>query len=479
MGLALSIAYRVIAPNLSAVDLTYCQLREKSERLAAAFHAMGLGVGDRIATLMGKSQDYLVTLVAIWRTGAVHVPPLYRLCRSGEPAIDGYLHLGTLISWHRPGIRATSVAPTAPFIHIYTSGTTGDPKGVLVPRKALASIHAYAEFGLDLMANDIYWCAADPGWAYGLYFGVVASLLTGTRSLLCEGGFNADTTFEILNRYGVTNFAAAPTVYRSLLTSGTGARISASLRRASSAGEPLTKDVNVWAETALGMKVHDHYGQTEAGMLINNHHHPALARPLKDGSMGHCMPGWHAVILGEHQDEPMPPGTLGRVAFEVSESPLAWFSGYHNEAAKTAEKFAGGGRWYLTGDTGYIDEDGYFYFSARDDDVIIMAGYRIGPSEVENVILSHPAVLECAVIAVPDKTRGEILEAFVVLKDGYTGTPELAADIQLWVKTHYAAHAYPRAIHFVDSLPKTPSGKIQRGILRQRWRDEIRAFSLE
>jgi acetyl-CoA synthetase len=186
--------------------------------------------------------------------------------------------------------------------------------------------------------------------------------------------------------------------------------------------------------------------------------------------MGHPMPGWTALVLREHEDEPAEVNEVGRVAMDRSKSPLAWFGGYLNDPDKSAEKFRASGRWYVTGDLGRMDEDGYFYFSSRDDDLIIMAGYRIGPFEVESVMQTHPAVAECAVIAVPDPIRGELMEAFVVLRDASAASESLAVELQNWVKTKYAAHAYPRAIHFTDSLPKTPSGKIQRFMLRQQRR---------
>jgi acetyl-CoA synthetase len=218
----------------------------------------------------------------------------------------------------------------------------------------------------------------------------------------------------------------------------------------------------------LGVSVHDHYGQTEAGMLINNHHHVALQKPLQIASMGHAMPGWTGVVLHEHDDEPAAINELGRVAMDLEKSPLAWFSGYLDDPEKSAERFAGGGRWYLTGDLGRMDEEEYFYFSSRDDDIILMAGYRIGPFDVESVLQMHPAVVESAVIAVPDAIRGEVMEAFVVLQDPGSGSEALIQELQHWVKTKYAAHAYPRSIHFTQSLPKTPSGKLQRFKLRQQ-----------
>ncbi len=501
-------AYGVISPDLSKHVITYGELRRDSETFAAALQARGIGSGDRVATLMGKSREYLVTLMGIWRLGAVHVPLFtafappaiaLRLAGSGAKAIvcdaaqmaklapgedmpadpsrlvittgvagDGAESFDHLMAHAAPGIAAAVMGGDAPLIQIFTSGTTGNPKGVVVPVRALAAFHAYAEFGFDLRPDDIFWCAADPGWAYGLYFGILATFLTGTPGILLEGGFSPETTLAVLAQEGVTNFAAAPTVYRALRGSDIVPTAPLPLRCASSAGEPLTPEVNDWAEAALGVTVHDHYGQTEAGMLINNHHNPAVRRPVKPGSMGHAMPGWKAVILHADRDEEVGPNEQGRVAMAIAESPLAWFSGYDGDPAKTAEKFAGGGRWYLTGDTGMVDGDGYFHFSARDDDVIIMAGYRIGPFEVESAMATHEAVAESAVIAVPDEVRGEVIEAFVVLREGHAPSPELARGIQQWVKTRFAAHAYPRAIHFADALPKTPSGKIQRFLLKQQ-----------
>jgi acetyl-CoA synthetase len=510
-----AVAYRVIAPDLSAQAITYGELRQESEKFAAALQSLGIGAGDRVATLMGKSRQYLIALMGIWRLGGVHVPlftafapPAIALRLSGSrakavvcdpsqrakltpgddipadaawhvittgDASDGALSFDQLIAQAQPGIPAAVVGGDAALIHVYTSGTTGNPKGVVVPMRALASFHAYAEFGFDLRSDDVFWCAADPGWAYGLYFGILATFLTGTPSVLVEGGFSAETTMAVLAREGVTNFAAAPTVYRTLRSSKVAPPAPLRLRCASSAGEPLTPEVNEWAETALRVTVHDHYGQTEAGMLINNHHHPDVRRPVIAGSMGQAMPGWKAAILHADRDEEVGPNISGRVAMVIAASPLAWFKGYEGDTSKTAEKFAGDGRWYLTGDTGLVDDDGYFHFSARDDDVIIMAGYRIGPFEVEATMATHPAVAESAVIAVPDDVRGEVIEAYVVLRQGYAASADLEHEIQQWVKTRFAAHAYPRTVHFAPSLPKTPSGKIQRFVLKMQRRQELEA----
>jgi acetyl-CoA synthetase len=513
-----ALAYRVVGADLDATGLTYGELRAESERLASGLAKLGVAPGDRVATLMGKSTEYLVALMAIWRLGAVHVPLFtafapsaiaLRLAGSAAKivvcdesqqaklapgadipadaswqvittapdhvALPNALCFASVLAADSPGRAAAALGGDAPLIRIYTSGTTGRPKGVVVPIKALAGFQAYAEFGLGLRTDDVFWCAADPGWAYGLYFGVLASFTTGIPSLLLQGGFDAAATYEVLSRYGITNFAAAPTVYRSLRSASVRAPRNLKLRCASSAGEPLTPEVNEWAVGALGVPVHDHYGQTEAGMLINNHHHPALKTPLKDGSMGVPMPGWAALVLRQQEDTPASDGEVGRVAIDISQSPFAWFTGYLNDPEKSAEKFAGAGRWYVTGDVGRKDPDGNFHFSSRDDDVIIMAGYRIGPFEVESVLATHSVVSECAVIAVPDEIRGEVLEAFVVLRSGARSSIETAQELKQWVKSRYAAHAYPRHIHFVESLPKTPSGKVQRFILRQKRRNDLAA----
>lgn len=223
---------------------------------------------------------------------------------------------------------------------------------------------------------------------------------------------------------------------------------------------------------ALGTAVHDHFGQTEVGMPLANPHHRDLARPLKPGSMGRPLPGWSLTVLANDKDEPAGPDVLGRVAIDVAASPLMTFRDYQIPGQSDA-KFTAGGRYYLTGDAGRLDADGDFFFSSRDDDVIIMAGYRIGPFEIESVLAQHPAVAECSVIGAPDAVRGEVIEAYVVLRDGNEASPELAAELQQLVKTRYAAHAYPRTIHFIDTLPKTPSGKTQRYLLRSRRRTEL------
>ncbi|MGN5239804.1 MULTISPECIES: AMP-binding protein [unclassified Rhodococcus (in: high G+C Gram-positive bacteria)] len=504
-----AVAFTVIDADLGSVDLTYGDLSERSARFAAALADLGVEPGDHVATLMGKSADLVVALLGIWRRGAVHVPLFtafaspaiaFRLGASGAKVVvadgdqvgklapgddiphdapwqvivagdgDGVgLDFAELVeshSAHDPRGEAVAVGGDGGLVQLFTSGTTGTPKGVPVPVKALASFHAYLEFGLDVREDDVFWNAADPGWAYGLYYALLGPLAAGRRSLLLHAGFSPALTWQVLDTFGVTNFAAAPTVYRSLRAdSAPHTRIR--LRRASSAGEPLTPDVLAWSREELGVVVRDQYGQTEHGMFVVDAWADDLREDVPERSMGKPLPGWTCAVLRDDNDDIAAPGELGRVAIDVEKSPLVWFTGYVDAPDKTATRFTDDGRWYLTGDAGKIDENGFYFFSSRDDDVIIMAGYRIGPFDVESVLVMHPDVVEAAVVGLPDELRGEVLEAFVVLRDGVDGDDALEADLQRLVKKKFAAHAYPRVVHFVPHLPKTPSGKVQRFLLRQ------------
>ena len=474
------------ADGLVTTDVTYGELADRSRRLACALTRLGVTRGTRVGVLMGKRTELVVTLLALARLGAVYIPlftafatPAIEMRLRGGDAtivitetsqadklapIDGLTTIvagdtgdrgfDTLLAGAEPLAESVAVGGDGHLILLFTSGTTGTPKGVPVPVRALASFRTYMRYGLDVSDDDVFWNAADPGWAYGLYYGILGPLLVGRPNILLQAGFSPEVTAKVFGELGVTNFAAAPTVYRSL--SKTPVVDGFTLRRASSAGEPLTPDVIGWAQQALGTEVRDHYGQTEHGMFINNHWADELRTPLIPGSMGRPMPGF---VTGIVRDQ---------IAIDVPASPAFWFPGYLDAPEKTAARYTDDGRWYLTGDTGRVDDDGNFYFSARDDDVIIMAGYRIGPFDVESVLITHPAVIDVAVVGRPDEMRGEVLEAFVVLAEGLTGDDALEAELQQLVKTGFAAHAYPRTVHFVEALPKTPSGKIQRFILRRQ-----------
>src|SRR5699024_3320710 len=352
-------------------------------------------------------------------------------------------------------------------IILYTSGTTGNPKGVQVPVYSLAAFEAYMRFGLNLRKGEVFWNIADPGWAYGLYFAVIGPLLLGETFIVYDGPFDVQNTLRIFQEYKVTNFAGAPTVYRLMRAEGIDDNVKEKLhlRVLSSAGEPLNYDVIKWAEHHLGLPIYDHYGQTEQGMVINNHHHPDLQSTYNPGSTGKAMPGFRITILNDNGEE-VGPNVEGQIAIDTEQSPLFWFKGYYQNEEKTAERYRFGSRYYLTGDDASIDENDYFYFSGRNDDIIMSAGYRIGPFEVESAIMEHEAVAETAVVGVPDERRGEIVKAYIVLKANYIPSEELEKEIQRDVKGKLSAHEYPRMIEFVDALPKTPGGKIQRFLLK-------------
>jgi len=507
-----NVAFTIAAADLSTHDLTFGELRTKSERFAAGLARMGVTKGDCVGVLMSKSEALVVALLGIWRLGAVHVPLFtafapaaiamrltgsaakvvvvdddqrakldpsedipadapWRIVTHGGGRREGDLAFADLANTEG-AVPPVTVDGETPFILIFTSGTTGAPKGVPVHVRALAHIVAYLEYGYDVRSDDVFWNAADPGWAYGLYYAIVGPLATGHRSILMQAPFAPALTWAALEQLEVTNFAAAPTVYRTLRNAPAAEGVA--LRCASSAGEPLTPDLIPWAEATLGVPIRDHYGQTELGMIVCNCWHPDLRLDLKPGSMGSCMPGHNVIVMLDDRDEPAPAGTLGRVVVDTS-APLFAFPGYHDAAEKTSERITADGRWYLTGDTAAMDDEGAFYFSSRDDDLIIMAGYRIGPFDVESVLVTHAAVAEAAVVGVPDEVRGEVLEAFVVLRAGVSGSPELTEALQQLVKKKFAAHAYPRAVHYVDELPKTPSGKIQRFVLRAQRKAEMGA----
>lgn len=469
------------AGALTHHDLTFGDLADKSARFARGLASMGIGQGDRVGVLMSKREELIVALLAIWRLGAVHVPlftafatPAIEMRVTAAAArvvvvdsdqrpklegIDGIAVVETgpgfdaMVTENEPLASSVAVGGDGIIVQLFTSGTTGRPKGVPVPARALASFVAYMTYGLDVREDDVFWNAADPGWAYGLYYAILGPMAMGRRSLMLHAGFTPAVTSAVMTTFGVTNFAAAPTVYRSLSKDPSVGGLS--LRRASSAGEPLTPDVLVWGEKALGVTVRDHYGQTEHGMVIVNGWHDDVRAEVIPGSMGTPLPGFAAGVID------------GQIAFDVAGSPLMWFDGYLDDPDKTAERFTEDRAWYLTGDAGRV-EDGSYFFSARNDDVIIMAGYRIGPFDIESVLVEHPSVIDVAVVGQPDDIRGEVVEAYVVLAPGTEGSAELEAELQQLVKTKFAAHAYPRTVHFVDALPKTPSGKIQRFLLRRK-----------
>jgi len=348
-----------------------------------------------------------------------------------------------------------------PFVIIFTSGTTGKAKGVVCPLSALLQFAVFMRDGLDLRASDTFWCFADPGWALGMYATIIGPLLLGHSTVLYEGPFSVESTVRVVHDLGVTNMVAAPTVFRMMRAAGEAAvaSIRGQLRAVTSGGEPLNPELNRWAEAALGCPIHEAYGQTEMGVNVCNHQ--GLRHEARVGSVGLPSPGFTFAVLDDDLG-PVAPGERGVLAVDRERSPLFFFNGYWE-----ADTPAFRDKWYLTGDVMQQADDGYLSFIGRNDDIIASAGYRIGPADVENVLIEHPAVAEAAVIGKPDPERTEIVKAFIVLRGNGTASDDLAEELRLLVRRRLSAHAYPREISFLAELPKTPSGKVQRFVLRQ------------
>lgn len=346
----------------------------------------------------------------------------------------------------------------------YTSGTTGKPKGAVHGHNAVVAQYATSKYILDLHPEkDLYWCTADPGWVTGTSYGMFGVWSNGCTQLVIEGGFKAEEWYRVIQDYKVTVWYTAPTAIRMLMKAGDAIIKNfdlSSLRHLCSVGEPLNPEAVVWGHKVFGHVFHDTWWQTETGaMQICNY--PCM--DVKPGSMGKPFPGVTAGIIDEEANL-VPVGEEGHLALKP-EAP-SFFKTYWNRDEVYNSRFRNG--WYLTGDRAKQDEDGYFWFIGRADDVINTAGHLVGPFEVESALIEHPAVAEAGVIGKPDPERLEIVKAFISLKEGFTESPELLQEIQLFVRQRLAAHAYPREITVIDSLPKTRSGKIMRRLLKSR-----------
>ncbi|WP_347265781.1 acyl-CoA synthetase [Paracoccus sp. (in: a-proteobacteria)] len=494
------VALRCLSAEGDLREYTFEELRDLSARAANLFQGLGVRPGDVVAGLLPRRVELVAVILGAWRLGAVYQPLFtafgpksieHRLatsqarlvvtnsanrgkldevadcpqvavvCAEGAQPAAGDIDLAAGM--------AAAPAEFAPvmrgggdlFMMMSTSGTTGLPKGVPVPLRALLSFGAYMRDAVDLRDGDVFWNIADPGWAYGLYYAVCGPLLLGQATILAEGGFSAEATYDTVARLGVTSLAGSPTAFRLLIAAGpeAAAAVKGRLRVVSSAGEPLNPEVIRWFAEHLAAPIHDHYGQTELGMCVNNHH--GLEHPVRPGSAGLAMPGYRVAVLDDAGRE-LGPNQPGVLAIDITKSPLLWFTGYLNQDTPA---IAGG--YYRTGDSVEFEPDGSISFVGRADDVITSSGYRIGPFDVESALLEHPSVIEAAVVGVPDPERTEIVKAFVVLAKGFDGSDALADELQQHVRKRLSAHAYPRAIEFAADLPKTPSGKIQRFMLRK------------
>ncbi|KAB2338858.1 acetate--CoA ligase [Cytobacillus depressus] len=344
----------------------------------------------------------------------------------------------------------------------YTSGSTGKPKGVLHVHNAMIQQYHTAKWVLDMQEEDVLWCTADPGWITGTSYGMFGPWLTGTSNLIVGGRFNPESWYKMIEEYGVTIWYSAPTAFRMLM--GAGDEVVkkfdlSTLRHIVSVGEPLNPEVIKWGMKVFNKRIHDTWWMTETGaLLICNY--PCME--IKPGSMGKPVPGVIAAIVDDQGNE-LPPNCMGNLAIKKG-WPAMMHTIWNNK--EKFDSYFMPGDWYVSGDSAYMDEDGYLWFQGRVDDVIMTSGERVGPFEVESKLLEHPAVAEAGVIGKPDPVRGEIIKAFIALIDGYEQSDELIEDIRQFVKKGLAAHAAPREIEFRDKLPKTRSGKIMRRVLK-------------
>ena len=359
-----------------------------------------------------------------------------------------------------------------PLLIYFTSGTVGYPKMVLHTQASCAIGHVLtAKYWHDLKPTDLHWTLSDTGWAKAAYGKLFGQWTLGATVMQhdARGRFDAPLTLRMLERYGVTSFCAPPTAFRMMVLEDLKQYDLSSLRHCTGAGEPLNPEVMKQWEDGTGLTIYDGYGQTETVLLVGNYR----CQPVRPGSMGKPMPGFTIGIVDDYGNE-VPVGEEGQIAVKVKpERPVGLFQEYWRDEEGMERSFVGD--WYLTGDKAYKDEDGYHWFVGRADDVIISAGYRIGPFEVESALIEHPAVAESAVVASPDPVRGEIVKAFVILAPDYVPSDELVLSIQDHVRSTTAPYKYPRSVEFVTELPKTVSGKIRRVELREMELERSRA----
>ena len=360
-------------------------------------------------------------------------------------------------------LRCATMNPTDPAFMLYTSGTTGKPKGIIHAHQAILLEHLTAKWVLDLREDDVYWCTADPGWVTGIGYGILGNWSNGVSTLVYEGRFDPTQWYQLIQDYRVSVWYTAPTAIRMLAAAGINLVKKydfSSLRHLASVGEPLNPEAIYWGLKAFGLPFHDNWWQTETGgIMIANY--PSL--DIKPGSMGKPVPGIKAAIVN-NQGEVLPANKIGNLALKPpwpSMMRKIW-----RRPQKYKSYFKKG--WYISGDLAYRDQDGYFWFVGRADDVIKTAGERVGPFEVESALVSHPAVVEAGVIGKSDPIRGEIIKAFVVLTAGQKPSDDLKTRLKKYVKSHLAGHTYPREIEFLDKLPKTRSGKIVRRLLKAK-----------
>jgi len=480
--------------------LTFWDVRIGSNRVMNTLAGLGVERGDVVLVMLPRVPAWHLAMLGTLKLGAVVVPCTvslreqdlaYRVRHSGAKAIVTTARQAAVVDaavadtegvpvrlalggapagWHDLDAAMARAASTGvpartrsdePALCFYTSGTTKHPKAVLHSHAYTFAHRWTGEWWLDLRRTDLHWTTADTGWAKAAYGVLFGPWMNGVPIFMYDGRFDPDRELDLLARWEVSVFCAPPTEYRLLVKASLAGRRLPYLRHCTAAGEPLNPEViHAW-NSAFGVPVHDGYGQTESIILAANL--PSL--PIRVGSMGKPFPG-HDVRVIDLDGNEMAPGEVGDLA--VRGAPPSLFLEYWKDPEETARVRRG--EWYVTGDRATRDEDGYLWFVGRSDDVIISAGYRIGPFEVESALVSHPAVVEAAAVAAPDPDRGDIVHAFVVLTEGREGSDALVRELQEHVQRVTAPYKYPRAIDFVATLPKTVSGKIRRVELRDRLR---------
>ncbi|TAM56235.1 AMP-dependent synthetase [bacterium] len=477
------------------------EIRRLSNRLANVLAARGLVRGDRMAVLLAQSPETAVAHVAAFKSGFISVPLFtlfgedaleYRLGNSGAKAVitdSAGAEKLRAIRERLPELRtvlavgggpdaldfaaelerasdAFTPAPTRaddPAVIIYTSGTTGNPKGALHAQRVLLGHLPGVELPHEFFPQpgDLFWTPADWAWIGGLFDVLMPAWHHGVPVLAHRARkFDPEEAAHLMAQHGVRNVFMPPTALKLMRQVGLKAPAELALRTVASGGETLGEELLDWGRATFGLTINEFYGQTECNVIVAN---SAKLAPVRAGSMGHPVPG-HDVRIVDEQGQPLPAGTAGTIA--VRRPDPVMFLGYWNNEQATAQKFAGD--YLLTGDLGRCDDDGYLWFLGRSDDLITSAGYRIGPAEIEDCLIKHPAVAIAAAIGVPDALRTEVVKAFIVLNPGYPASSELTQEIQEFVKHRLAAHEYPRRIEFVESLPMTTTGKILRRELRRR-----------
>jgi len=507
------IAFRFIGRDERRRDVTYAELARLANRFANALRGLGVGKGDRVFLLCGRNPELYIAALGALKNGSVVTPlfsafgpepirtrlglgdakvlvtteTLYRRKVAGivgdlpglahvlligeadaPTAVPGTHDLATLMAHASDTFAAeTTSADDMALLH-FTSGTTGAPKGAVHVHGAVLTHYATGKYVLDLHADDLFWCTADPGWVTGTSYGIIAPLLHGVTSLVDQAEFDAERWYRLLQQEGVSVWYTAPTAIRMLMKAGTDMAQRfrfPKLRFVASVGEPLNPEAVWWGADALGLPIHDNWWQTETGgiMIANT---PAM--DIKPGSMGKPVPGVDAFVVRRHDD-----GSCEEIRVADVEGELAlrrgWpsmFRGYLNQDERYRKCFCG--EFYLTGDLARRDADGYYWFVGRADDVIKSAGHLIGPFEVESALMEHPAVAEAGVIGKPDPVVGETVKAFVSLKTGYAPSDALAQELLGHARKRLGAAVAPKEIAFLATLPRTRSGKIMRRLLKAR-----------